>query len=231
MKLIGIIGGMSWESTQYYYKILNQHVQKKLGGYNSAEILLYSINYAPIKEAAHQNNLASIINTLSSMAKLLEDVWADFLILTANTIHKIAPDIESKINIPLLHIVDPTATAIRKAGFHKIGLLGTQITMEEDFYKDRLHSKHNIEALIPDKSEREYIQRVISEELIKGKILDESKKELLKIIDSLKNQGVEGIILGCTELPLLVHQTDTAHPSLFDTARLHAEAAAEYALS
>jgi len=230
MKTIGMIGGMSWESTQHYYKIMNEYIREKLGGHNSIEAIIYSVNFASLLEFVERDDWSSIVKTITSLSKKLQSAGADFLIMTANAIHKIADDVEANIEIPFLHIVDPTADAIKKEGLKKVGLLGTKVTMEEDFYKERLKSKHDVDVLIPEKDDREKIHRVIFEELTIGKISKDSKREFQKIILNFSKLGAQGVVLGCTEISLLIHQNDVPI-KLFDTTDLHAKAAVEEAIS
>lgn len=229
MRKIGILGGMSWESTHYYYKVMNEYVYKKLGGLNSIEAVIYSINFARMEAALNRNDWDEIGKMTVEMARIVEKAGADFLIMTSNAIHKVAAEVEAAIDIPLLHIVEPTAHAIQKAGVKKVGLLGTKVTMGEPFYLGRLQKKHEIEVLVPDMADQEKINTIIFEELVQGKVREASKKEYLKIIDKLSQRGAEGIILGCTEINLLIRQKDTP-TLLFDTTELHALAAVDLAL-
>lgn len=229
MKTIGLIGGMSWESSIEYYRIVNESVKKKLGGLHSAKCVMYSVDFAEIEILQHQGRWQEASQVLVAAAQCVERAGADFVLLCTNTMHKLAEDIQAKINIPFLHIADATAQAIRAAGIDQVGLLGTRFTMEEDFYKGRLHQQHGLTVLIPDDQEREIIDRVIYHELVLGVIRPESKAQYVQVIGRLVQSGAQGIILGCTEIGLLVHQKDSPVP-VFDTARIHAEAAVEYAL-
>ena len=229
MKKIGLIGGMSWESSSEYYRIVNQAVQAKLGGVHSAPSILESVDFAEIETLQRQGRWAEMAQILSDAAQNLENCGADFVILCTNTMHKVAGEIQASIHIPLLHIADATAQKVVDAGIHKVGLLGTSWTMEEDFYKGRLSQKYGLEVLLPNAQEREIVHRVIFDELVVGKIEPHSKEQYLGIIEQLVQQGAQGVILGCTEIGLLLQQSDCAIP-LFDTTRIHAETAVEYAL-
>jgi aspartate racemase len=230
MKTIGIIGGMSWKSTEHYYQLINEYTQHKLGGHNSAQCIIYSVNFQEILDLVHKDDWATTADVIADIAQRLETAGADFILMTVNTAHKIYDIVEPKIKIPFLHIVDPTGDAIRKCGFSKIGLLGTQITMEEDFYKKRLQDRFGVEILTPEKGDREQLQKIIHEELTLGQIKENSRNKMISMIADLAGKGAEGIILGCTELTLLVTQKDTPTP-LFDTTELHAKAAVDLALS
>lgn len=229
MKTIGLIGGMSWESTHHYYRLLNQRLHAKLGKHHSIEALLYSIDFERILVLVQKNDWAAVTQILILIAQKLEQAGAEFLLLTSNAIHKIFPALEKAIQIPILHIVDPTAQAIQKAEYKKIGLLGTQVTMEEAFYKERLQERFGIETLLPGPLERKEVHRIIFEELTCGILQASSRQVLTDCIHHLQRQGAEGIILGCTELPLLLKQTESPLP-LFDTTQLHAEAAIDLSL-
>lgn len=230
MKTIGIIGGMSWESTAEYYRIMNQAVKEKLGGYHSAKIIMYSVEFAEVHRLQFNGEWDRLAEVLRDVARSLERAGADFLIIATNTIHKLAPEIESAVSIPLLHIADATAREIKEKGFTKVGLLGTKFTMEMGFYRDRLRERHGIEVIVPEKQEREFVNRVIYNELVLGVIKDESRKRFKEIINSLVERGAHGVILGCTEIPLLIKQRDVSVP-IFDTTSIHARAAVDYALS
>ncbi len=228
MRKIGLIGGMSWESTVEYYKIMNQAVMEELGGHHSAEIIMYSVDFQPMHELQFENRWEEMGRILTDIAKTLEKAGADFLVIATNTMHKLAPEVERNVKIPLLHIADATAEKIKEKGVKRVGLLGTKFTMEMDFYRERL-TRHGIETLVPPPREREYINRVIYEELVKGIIREESRRNFLKIIDSLVVRGAEGVILGCTEIPLLIKQEHVKIP-LFNTTEIHARAAVKFAL-
>ena len=229
MKTIGLIGGMSWESSIEYYRIINETTKAKLGGLHSAKSVMYSVDFAEIEVLQHQGQWAEAAKMLIDEAKKLETCGADFIVLCTNTMHKVADDIQANINIPFLNIADATAQLVKNSGIQKIGLLGTRFTMEEEFYKGRLSQEYGLSVNIPNAQEREIVHRVIYEELVVGKILQNSKEQYIDIIQQMVKQGAEGIILGCTEIGLLIHQEDSQVP-LFDTTRIHAEAAVEYAL-
>lgn len=230
MKTIGLIGGMSWESTASYYRLINEGVQQRLGGLHSARILLYSVDFAPIARMQAEGDWDGAGALLAHAAHALEAGGAACLLVCANTMHKVTPAIEAAVRLPLLHIADPTAEAIKRAGYTRIGLLGTRFTMEDDFYVDRLRGRHGLEVLVPDAAEREVIHRVIYEELCLGRLVDASRDAYRRIMASLVKRGAEAIILGCTEIALLVHAGDAGVP-LFDTTDLHARAAVDFALA
>lgn len=229
MKTIGLIGGMSWESSVSYYQIINEEVKLRLGGLHSAKCILYSVDFEEI-EVLQRNrewNKAGII--LSEAARSLESAGANFIIICTNTMHKVAEQIQSNIHIPLLHIADITAEKVLGEGIKTIGLLGTRYTMEQDFYKSRLEAK-DIKVIIPERDDREIVNKVIYQELCLGTINPDSRKEFKRIIKGLIQQGAEGVILGCTEIGLLVRNEDTSVP-LFDTTNIHAKGAVDYALA
>ena len=230
MKTIGLIGGMSWESTIPYYRQINQHVKATLGGLHSAKIILLSVDFHEIERLQHQGDWEAAGAMMADAATTLENAHADFLVLCTNTMHKVAPAMEAAVAIPLLHIADPTAQGIKRAGYKKVGLLGTKFTMEQSFYRDRLIEQHGLDVVIPTPTERELIHRIIYEELCLGVVLPESRQTYRAVIANLAQQGAEAIILGCTEISLLVRPEDVDLP-LFDTTALHALAAAEMALS
>ena len=229
MKTIGLLGGMSWESTAGYYKAINEGIKDSLGGLHSAKIAMYSVDFDPIEKLQHQGDWQGTSKILVQAAKNVEASGADFLLICTNTMHKVAPDIEKAINIPLLHIADATAEILIKKEIKTVGLLGTAFTMEEDFYKGRLENKHALEVLVPNKKDREIIHNIIYKELCLGKINSSSKKEYLRIIENLANSGAQGVILGCTEIGMLVNQNDT-EVILLDTTAIHARKAVDYAL-
>jgi len=229
MKTIGLIGGMSWESSIEYYRIINETVKERLGGLHSAKSLMYSVDFAEIEVLQHQGRWDDATKILVNAAKNLEKGGADFIILCTNTMHKLADDIQANVKIPFLHIADATARLVKDSDIQNIGLLGTRFTMEEEFYKGRLSQKYGLNVIIPNDQGREIVHRVIYDELVVGKIVQRSKEQYLDIIGQMVSQGAEGVILGCTEIGLLVHQEDSQVP-LFDTTRIHAEAAVEYAL-
>jgi aspartate racemase len=228
--VIGLIGGMSWESTVPYYRHINETIKERLGGLHSAKVILYSVDFHEVERLQHSGDWEAAGALLADAARALESAGADFLVLCTNTMHRVAPAIEAAVRIPLFHIADPTAGEIKKAGFSVVGLLGTRYTMEQEFYKDRLSKRHGLQVLIPRESDREIIHRVIYEELCLGKIVEESRSECRRIIADLVGQGTQAIILGCTEISLLVGQQDSAVP-LFDTTIIHARKAAERALA
>jgi aspartate racemase len=229
MKTIGLIGGMSWESSLEYYRIINEQIKEKLGGLHSAKSLMYSVDFEEIEKLQHQGNWKEATKLMIDAAKRLEKGGADFVVICTNTMHKMADDVQNNIKIPLLHIADATAEKIKSKGLKKIGLLGTKFTMEEDFYKGRLIKKYGLDVLIPDAKERQIVHDVIYHELCLGKINQSSKDQFIKIIKNLVDNGAEAVILGCTEIPLLVQQKDVK-VLLFDTTRIHAEGAVEYSL-
>ncbi len=230
MKTIGLIGGMSWESSIEYYRIINEGVSDRLGGVHSAKSLMVSVDFAEVEALQHRGNWGEAARMMVDAAQSLERGGADFIVLCTNTMHKLAGEIQAGVRIPLLHIADATAEKVLEAGIHRIGLLGTRFTMEEDFYKGRLTAKYGLEVITPEADERETVHRVIYDELVVGKIEVESKARYLAIIENMVSRGAQGVILGCTEIGLLVQQPDCAVP-LFDTTRIHAEAAVELALS
>lgn len=229
MKTIGLIGGMSWESTIPYYRQINQTIKERLGGLHSAKLVLYSVDFHEIERLQHAGDWDAAGELLASTARALELAGADFLVLCTNTMHKVAPAIEAAARIPLLHIAEPAAEAIKGAGFSRVGLLGTQFTMEQAFYKERLRERHGLQVLVPTPADREVNHRVIYEELCLGQVVETSRAEYRRIMADLVDQGAEGIVLGCTEISLLVAQQDASVP-LFDTTTLHARKAAEWAL-
>lgn len=229
IKTIGLLGGMSWESTQIYYQIINQRINEVLGQQHSAKIILYSVDFDQIERLQRQNKWSELGFFLADAAKQLETIGADFLVLCTNTMHKIASQIENRLSIPFLHIGDVIAEAILLKKIKKIGLLGTKYTMTENFYKARL-AVYGIEVMVPSKKEQNFVHNVIFNELCKGKIEIKSKREFLSIIDQLVSLGAEGIVLGCTEIGMLVSDYDTS-TILFDTAVIHAQKAADYALA
>jgi len=230
MKTIGLIGGMSWESSLEYCRIINETIKSKLGGFHSAKIILYSIDFDELVKLLNQEKWNKIAKLVVDAVQKVERGGADFVVICSNTIHKVAEEVKKHIKIPLLHIVDLTAKEIIKLGLKKIGIIGTRFTMEEDFYKNRLINKYNLEVIIPNGKERQIIDKVIFNELCLGKIKKSSKKKFIEIIKNLVNNGAEGIILGCTEIFMLIKKDDVQVP-LFDTTRIHAETAAKYALS
>jgi len=228
LKTIGLIGGMSWESTVTYYKIINETVKEKLGGLHSAKCILYSVDFQEIEECQANGNWEKSGEILGEAAYNLEKAGADFIVICTNTMHKVVNQIKEKISIPILHIAEMTAEKILEKGLKNIALLGTKYTMEQDFYKSKLIEK-GINVIIPDKNDIETINEVIYDELCLGSINFNSKKKFLEIVDKLRSKGAEGIILGCTEIGLLIKNEDTDVP-LFDTAIIHAEQAAMYSI-
>ncbi|MCY7009266.1 aspartate/glutamate racemase family protein [Fusobacterium simiae] len=228
MKTIGLIGGMSWESTVTYYQIINQTIKNKLGGLHSAKCILYSVDFQEIEECQKTNNWDKSAEILGKAALSLEKAGADFIVICTNTMHKIVSEIKKYIKIPILHIAEMTVIELKKMGIDKIGLLGTKYTMQQDFYKQTLID-NGIEVVVPNSKDIEIVNSVIFNELCLGEIKKESKKEYLRIIEELSRLGAKGIILGCTEIGLLIKQEDTNIP-LFDTTVIHAKAAALYSL-
>ncbi len=228
MKTIGLIGGMSWESTLGYYRLVNEAVKRRLGGLHSARLVLYSVDFHDIERLQRTGDWDAAGITLADAGRALERAGAEVLLLCTNTMHKVAPAIEAAVAIPLLHIADPTATAIKAAGVARVGLLGTRFTMEQAFYRDRLRDR-GLDVLVPDETARERVHRVIYDELCLGVVRDESRAAYRDIMRELVARGAEAIILGCTEISLLVGADDAAVP-LFDTTALHAEAAVDAAL-
>lgn len=230
MKTIGLIGGMSWESTVPYYRQVNETVKQHLGGLHSAKVVLVSVDFHEVERLQHAGDWDAAGELLANAARSLQAAGADFMVLCTNTMHKVAPAIEGAVQIPLFHIADPTAEEIKGAGHTKIGLLGTRFTMEQAFYKDRLRERHGLDVLVPDAADRDIIHRIIYEELCLGSIVDASRDEYRRIIAALVARGAQAVILGCTEISLLVAQRDAAVP-LFDTTAIHARKAAEWALA
>ncbi len=229
MKTIGLIGGMSWESSIEYYRIINETVKTKLGGLHSAKSIMYSVDFAEIETLQHHGKWDEATKLMIDAAQKVENGGADFLVICTNTMHKMADKVQQNIQIPVLHIVDATAKKIKAQGLKKVGLLGTRFTMEEDFYKGRLINRHGLGVIIPSDEEREIVHRVIYDELCNGEIKQLSKARFINIIENLVKEGAEGIISGCTEIGLLVKNQDSKVP-LFDTTQIHAEAAVEYTL-
>ncbi len=229
MKTIGMLGGMSWESTLSYYRTFNEGIKKALGGLHSAKVVLVSVDFAEIEELQHKGDWEKTAQILSGSARALETAGADFLIICTNTMHIVAPQISAAISIPVLHIADATAHALKSDGISRVGLLGTRFTMEQPFYRNRLEEKFDIEVVVPNEEGRRTVHDVIYRELCLGEIREESKEQILAIIDALEKQGAEAVILGCTEIALLVKQYDTGVP-LYDTTAIHAQKAVELAL-
>ncbi|NLD14153.1 MAG: aspartate/glutamate racemase family protein [Gammaproteobacteria bacterium] len=229
MKTIGLIGGMSWESTIPYYRHINETIKQQLGGLHSARIILYSVDFHEIEQLQRAGDWETAGALLAHTAHSLESAGADFLVLCTNTMHKVAPAIEAAVGIPLLHIADATAVAIRQAGHSMVGLIGTGFTMQQPFYRERLRQQHGLDVCVPDAPDQDVIHRIIFEELCLGKIHESSRSAYRDIMGKLIRQGAQAIILGCTEISLLVSQTDSSVP-LFDTTAIHARAAALKAL-
>jgi aspartate racemase len=229
MKCIGLIGGLSWESTIVYYKMINELVRDQLGGLHSADCLVYSFDFAEIEALQVSGRWDEATERMISVAQRLERGGADFLLICSNTMHKMAEQVQASVSIPLLHLADTTAERITARGLTKIGLLGTRFTMEEDFYKGRLINKYGLDVIVPDGQERQIVNSVIYDELCQGVIKPESKQHYITIMNRLVERGAQAIILGCTEITLLVAQPDATVP-LFDTTAIHAEVAVEYAL-
>ncbi|MBK8740449.1 MAG: aspartate/glutamate racemase family protein [Betaproteobacteria bacterium] len=230
MKVIGLIGGMSWESTVPYYRQINETIRERLGGLHSAKIILYSVDFHEVERMQHAGDWQAAGDLLAGAARTLETAGADFLVLCTNTMHNVADRIESAVAIPLFHIVDPTAAAIKRAGHATVGLLGTQFTMEQAFYRDRLRERHGLDVRVPGPAERALVHRIIYDELCQGVVLPESRATYRRVMADLAAQGAQAIILGCTEISLLVGQQDAGVP-LFDTTAIHAHAAANEALA
>ena len=229
MKTIGLLGGMSWESTQGYYRAINEGVKEALGGLHSAKVVLNSVDFAEIEACQQSGDWRKAGEILAQAAQGVEAAGADCLLICTNTMHKVAEDIDDAISIPLIHIADATGEALKQAGVKRVGLLGTAFTMEQDFYKGRLSRQYDLEVLVPKAEDRALIHRVIFRELCVGITTNASKAEYLRIIEALKEQGAEAVILGCTEIGMLVTQADTDTP-LFDTTEIHADAAVTFAL-
>ena len=230
MKVIGLIGGMSWESTASYYRIINETVKEQLGGLHSAKLVLYSVDFHEVERMQHAGDWAAAGALMVNAARGLQAAGAECVVVCTNTMHKVAEFIVASVNIPLLHIADPTANAIKLAGHESVGLLGTRFTMEQDFYRDRLITHHGLMVLTPDDHDRNVVHRIIYEELCLGKVFNESRDEYRRVMADLVAQGAQAIILGCTEIALLVDQRDASVP-LFDTTYLHARGAAEWAVA
>jgi aspartate racemase len=229
MKTIGLIGGMSWESTIPYYRIVNEVVKERLGGLHSAKVVLYSVDFQEIERLQHSGDWAAAGRILAGAARSLQLAGADFLVICTNTMHKVADVVESAAGIPLLHIADPTAREIKRCGINKVGLLGTRFTMEQEFYRGRLSEHHGIEVVVPNSLDREIVHKVIYEELCLGRLIDLSRSEYRRVIQRLIDDGAQGVILGCTEIAMLIGPQDSPVP-VFDTTSIHARSAADWAL-
>ncbi|MDV6318243.1 aspartate/glutamate racemase family protein [Chromohalobacter sp. HP20-39] len=230
MHTIGLLGGMSWESTESYYRALNEGVKQALGGLHSAKVAMVSVDFAEIETWQSAGRWDEAGEALAEAARQIERAGADFLLIATNTMHKVAPQVEAAIDIPLLHIADATAERLVADGITRVGLLGTRFTMEQDFYKQRLTERFGIEVIVPEDTQRDHIHRVIFEELCLGRIESASREAFLDVIDSLHARGAQAVILGCTEIAMLIKATDT-HVPLYDTTALHAEAAVKRALA
>jgi aspartate racemase len=230
MKTIGLIGGMSWESTLPYYRIINESVRTALGGLHSAKLVLYSVDFHDVERMQHRGQWTEAGALLADAARAVAAAGADFIVLCTNTMHKVADAIERAVPIPLLHIADPTAAAIRKRGLATVGLLATRFTMDEPFYRERLRRQHGIDVVVPDADDRDAVHRIIYDELCRGQVLDKSRARYRRAIERLVERGAEGVVLGCTEISLLIGSDDSAVP-LFDTTLLHAQSAAARALT
>jgi len=229
MKTIGLICGMSWESSLEYYRLINEYVKQRLGGFHSAKIVMLSVDFAEVEELQHEGRWDGAGKMMAESAKVLQNAGADLIVLCTNTMHKCANEIEAAIQVPFLHIADPTAEKIKSAGIRSIGLLGTRFTMEQDFYRGRLAEKFGLNVMIPNEADREIIHRVIYDELVMGKMDQASRVEYQRIINELILSGAEGVILGCTEIGQLISPRDVSVP-VFDTTILHAQAAVDLAL-
>jgi len=229
MKTIGMIGGMSWESSLEYYRIMNQAAKEKLGGFHSARCILYSVDFDDVEKLQHQGDWESLTRLMIEAAQKVKKAGADFLVICTNTMHKMADEVQKATQIPLLHIADVTAEAVKANGQSRVGLLGTKFTMEQDFYKGRLKEIHGLDVLIPEDKERQAIHDILYNELCLGEIKELSREKFQSIIQNLVKRGAQGVILGCTEIPLIVRQEDYEIP-LYDTTALHATAAVDFAL-
>lgn len=230
MKTVGLLGGMSWESTVPYYRTVNRVVGERLGGFHSAKMIVYSVDFHEIEQCQHAGQWTEAGTILVAAARAVQRAGADFLVLCTNTMHKLAPQLEAAVDLPLLHIADATATRVKAAGLRRMGLLGTRFTMEEEFYRGRLEGRHGLEMLVPPAEERATVHRIIYDELCHGRVLEQSRLLYQRVVSGLIQRGAEGVILGCTEIGLLLRPEDAEIP-LFDTAEIHAEEAARYALA
>ncbi len=230
MKTIGLIGGMSWESSLEYYRLINEYVKARLGGLHSAQCLMLSVDFAPVEQLQRSGKWEESGLMMAQAAAALQAGGAECIVLCTNTMHIVADAVQQAVSIPFIHIADAAAGAVLAAGICKVGLLGTRFTMEKEFYKDRLKEKFNLDVVIPADEDRETVHRIIYNELVLGIIRQESRREYIRIIQDMQQQGAEGVILGCTEIGLLVGPEDSPLP-LFDTTRIHAEAAVEFALN
>lgn len=229
MKTMGLIGGMSWESSLEYYRIINETVKEKLGGHHSADCLMYSVDFGPVKDLQFKGDWDRLTDLMIEAGLRLKNGGAEQITICTNTMHMMAKDVEHATGLPVLHIADTTAEVIKASSISKVLLLGTRFTMEKDFYKGRLTKEHGIDVLIPEPGDREIVNDIIYNELVLGSILDKSKKKYLRIIDKMVEQGAQGVILGCTEIPLLIKQEDCSVP-IFDTTTIHAVKTVEQSL-
>jgi len=229
MKTIGLIGGMSWESTADYYRILNKEAKARLGEPHSAKIIMHSVDFAEIEKLQSAGDWAKLTKKMINIAQKIELAGADIILICANTMHQMAPEVQANIEIPLLHIADAAAEKIEAESLKKVGLLGTKYVMEGSFYKNKIEDNYDIEVIIPDSKSREDVHRIIYQELVSGIFKNESRLRFIEIIESLKEKGAEGIILGCTEIPLLIKAKDSSLP-IFNTTELHAKKAIQFAL-
>lgn len=230
MKTIGLLGGMSWESTVSYYQAINEGVKAQLGGLHSAKICLHSVDFAEIAALQQSDNWAALAQILTTAAQSLEQAGADFLVICTNTMHKLAPQLQSQLSVPLLHIADATAQQLIADGITRVGLLGTRYTMEQDFYTSRLTQEFGLEVVLPSSAQRTLVHNIIYNELCLGQIHDTSRRVYQDIIDALAQQGAQAVILGCTEIALLISTSDT-HVPVYDTTAIHAQAAVNFALA
>jgi aspartate racemase len=230
MKTIGLLGGMSWESTLHYYKLINTQISKELGGFHSAKLSMISVDFAELEENMSSGNWSACAKILISAAQKVESTGADCLLICTNTLHKVAPQVEEAIQIPLLHIADGAGEALVKNGISTIGLLGTRFTMEEDFYRLRLAEKYGLKVIVPNAQDRQIVDRIIFTELCMGKVNNESRDEYIRVMNELNDLGAEAILLGCTEIAMLVTSEHTNIP-LFDTTAIHAEKAVRFSLA
>lgn len=230
MKKIGLIGGMSWESTQEYYRIINEEIGRRLGGLHSAKIILDSVDFDEVEKLQHLGEWGRLGDMLAGSAQNLERAGADCVLICTNTMHKCAEQVVGSVQIPLIHLADATGKIVKQRGLKRVGLLGTKFTMEQDFYKGRLTEKFGLEVMVPDENDREYVHDVIYNQLCHGEIRETSQLKYLEIIQKMIDNGAEGVILGCTEIPLLIKKEDVS-VSVFDTTNIHAIAAVDFALS
>jgi len=230
MKTIGVIGGMSWESSAEYYRLLNRYAKARLGGHHNARSLMTTVDFADVEALQRAGDWDALGVQMAQAATQLERGGADLVLLATNTMHRVCASIEAAIAIPFLHIADPTGSALKTAGVTRAGLLGTRYTMEQDFYVGRLRERHGIEAIVPTGHDRQSVHRIIYDELCHGKVEDESRRVYQRVIDEMKQRGAQAVILGCTEITLLIAPADSALP-VFDTTALHAQAAVDWALN